>query len=580
MREFHVETTDDKTLSAVFKFKPQQNIYCNPVYSYDFFNKHFESVIADTDALRRECFRLRYEVYCVERKGFEDPRVFPDRLEHDEYDQDSMHVLLRHRDTNTFVGTSRLIFQTKAAQGNSLPVKRIARENGLVLPELFDPHEVVEISRFCICKKFRQNINDSLALVKINGGEGGDEIRRLIPAISVGLLKPMFFLLKEHGVKQVCGVLDPVFIRMLGNLGLHFTKLGPVVDYHGKRQICYQTYETLIDRLKQERSDVWDLATEKGQHVPAIRTNLPFPVPKKSMAGPSPAPFSYEDAFSRNLGWVTEQEQQTLRGKRIAIAGMGGVGGSHLLAMTRLGIGAFNIADFDRFELVNFNRQAGAKLSTLGLRKAEVLAGMAKDINPELQLNIFSEGVTGENLDAFLDGVAVYVDGLDFFVLDVRRKIFARCRELGIPAITAAPAGMGVAYLVFTRNGMSFEDYFAMRDLPKAKQLVRFMLGLVPAGLHRSYLLDKTRFDIEAERAPSTGLACDLCAGVVATQVLKLVLQRGPIKPAPHYHHFDAYANRWKEGRLPRGNRGLLQRLKMVIAMHQLSNHAPRQEHA
>ena len=205
---------------------------------------------------------------------------------------------------------------------------------------------------------------------------------------------------------------------------------------------------------------------------------------------------------------------------------------------------------------------------------------MAKDINPKLELNIFSEGVTGENLDAFFDGVAVYVDGLDFFVLDVRRKIFARCRELGIPAITAAQAGMGVAYLVFTRNGMSFEDYFAMRDLPKAKQLVRFMLGLVPAGLHRSYLLDKTRFDIEAERAPSTGLAPDLCAGVVATQVLKLVLQRGPIKPAPHYHHFDAYANRWKEGPLPRGDRGLLQRLKMVIAMHQLSNHAPRQEHA
>ena len=57
--------------------------------------------------------------------------------------------------------------------------------------------------------------------------------------------------------------------------------------------------------------------------------------------------FRYEDAFSRNLGWVTAGEQQILRGKRAAIAGLGGVGGSHLLTLTRLGIGAFNIADFE-----------------------------------------------------------------------------------------------------------------------------------------------------------------------------------------------------------------------------------------
>ena len=75
--------------------------------------------------------------------------------------------------------------------------------------------------------------------------------------------------------------------------------------------------------------------------------------------------FDYHEAFSRNLGWVTEAEQETLRNKRIAIAGMGGVGGSHLLTLTRLGIGAFNLADFDQFELANFNRQAGASVSHL-----------------------------------------------------------------------------------------------------------------------------------------------------------------------------------------------------------------------
>lgn len=58
-------------------------------------------------------------------------------------------------------------------------------------------------------------------------------------------------------------------------------------------------------------------------------------------------PFDYHRAFSRNIGWITEHEQSTLRDKRVAIAGMGGVGGFHLLTLARLGIGKFNIADLD-----------------------------------------------------------------------------------------------------------------------------------------------------------------------------------------------------------------------------------------
>jgi len=60
--------------------------------------------------------------------------------------------------------------------------------------------------------------------------------------------------------------------------------------------------------------------------------------------------FHYATAFSRNIGWITETEQEVLRNKRVAIAGLGGVGGSHLLTLTRLGIGKFNISDLDIFE--------------------------------------------------------------------------------------------------------------------------------------------------------------------------------------------------------------------------------------
>lgn len=132
--------------------------------------------------------------------------------------------------------------------------------------------------------------------------------------------------------------------------------------------------------------------------------------------------FNEAEAFSRNIGWVTETEQYQLRGKRVAIAGLGGVGGAHLLTLARLGIGAFHIADLDTFEIANFNRQAGAMVSTLGQPKVEVLARQARDINPELDLRLFPAGVTLDTMDDFLRGADLFVDGLDFFVPEVRSR--------------------------------------------------------------------------------------------------------------------------------------------------------------
>src|SRR3546814_6163372 len=104
--------------------------------------------------------------------------------------------------------------------------------------------------------------------------------------------------------------------------------------------------------------------------------------------------FDYATAFDRNICWITADEQQVLRRKRVAIAGMGGVGGVHLLTLARMGIGAFNISDLDDFELANFNRQVGASMSTLGRPKVEVMAEMTRDINPEADIR--SEEHTSE----------------------------------------------------------------------------------------------------------------------------------------------------------------------------------------
>ena len=92
--------------------------------------------------------------------------------------------------------------------------------------------------------------------------------------------------------------------------------------------------------------------------------------------------FDYHDAFSRNIGWLSREEQRALRSKRIAIAGMGGVGGDHLVRMARLGCANFSISDMDVFEQANFNRQYGATMETVGRPKVEVMRDITLSVNP------------------------------------------------------------------------------------------------------------------------------------------------------------------------------------------------------
>ncbi len=280
--------------------------------------------------------------------------------------------------------------------------------------------------------------------------------------------------------------------------------------------------------------------------------------------------FSYETAFSRNIGWLTHDEQQSLRQKRIAIAGMGGVGGFHLLTLARLGVEKFYIADLDTFELANFNRQAGASLSTLGRPKVEVLAGMARDINPDAEIRVFPGGVNAENLADFFRDVDLYVDGLDFFAFDAREQVFKYCAEHRIPAVTVAPLGMSAALLNFMPGGMSFEDYFQVAGRPELEKAVRFLVGLAPALLHRHYLADKSRVDLKAGKGPSTIIACQLCAGVAASEALKILLGRGKVWAAPHGIQFDGYRNRLAHTWRPGGNRNPINQLAIALARRQL----------
>lgn len=280
--------------------------------------------------------------------------------------------------------------------------------------------------------------------------------------------------------------------------------------------------------------------------------------------------FDYNSAFSRNIGWVTEAEQEILRNKRVAIGGLGGVGGVHLLTLARMGISKFSIADFDVFDIVNFNRQIGATVNTIGRPKLDVLAEMVSEINPEVDLRFFPEGVQKACIDSFLEDVDIYVDGLDFFAFEPRRMTFAACERRGIPAVTAAPLGLGTAWLVFGPGGMPFESYFGFERCDEFEMGVRFLVGLSPAMLQRGYLVDLQRVNFKERRGPSNIASCQLCAGVAAVEVLRILLQRPGGKLAPWGRQFDPYRGKFVTTWRPLGYRNPMQIMVAALVRQQL----------
>ncbi|TVQ98195.1 MAG: hypothetical protein EA399_11240 [Desulfovibrionales bacterium] len=274
----------------------------------------------------------------------------------------------------------------------------------------------------------------------------------------------------------------------------------------------------------------------------------------------------HRTAFSRNVGLLSPGELERLAKSTVAIAGMGGVGGVHLITLVRSGVGRFHLADYDLFEPVNINRQYGARVPDFGRPKLDVMSEQATAINPFVHITPFAQGVTSENMDAFLEGVDVVLDGLDFFQFTVRRELFNRARALGIPVITAGPLGFSSALLVFTAQGMGFDQYFDVHDaLPEEEKYLRFALGLAPRATHLAYM-DTSRVDLKSKKGPSLYIACQICSALAAAEAVRIILGRPGQKPAPHFFQVDPYTLQCRRGQLRGGNRNPAQRLKIKVA--------------
>lgn len=280
--------------------------------------------------------------------------------------------------------------------------------------------------------------------------------------------------------------------------------------------------------------------------------------------------FDYATAFARNLGFLTLQEQEKLRRSRVAIAGLGGTGGGQVHALARMGIGNFSLADPDTFELINFNRQAGANMDTVGRPKVDVCAEIVNSINPQADIRKFPQGISQENIDDFLADADVVVDSLDFYCFAERFVLYEAARQRGLWVLTAPPLGFGFTLLVFDPHGMTFEEYFDLNPaMQESDQVIALIAGIAPIPYLLRYL-DKDVISTEGRRLPSVGAAPFMIAGVIATEVVNLLTRKSAVMTVPEIAQFDALLHKFRRHRYPMGMRGPLQRLKKRLLRKKL----------
>lgn len=228
--------------------------------------------LSETDELREQSYRLRYQAYCIEN-AYEPISENPGERETDEYDIQSLHGLLVHRTSNVVIGTARLILPELNGSAIPLPIRRVCTPGAIAEADrLIGAKRVAEISRFAIAKGLRRRAEEQ---AQVGNGPNGQSppARRVIPHISLGLMQAVVAMARLGEIQYLYAVMEPALLRMLQCLGIHFQNLGPTVDYHGTRQPCYCDLDQLLTTTWALRPEVWEVLTDNGRIWPLQLTS-------------------------------------------------------------------------------------------------------------------------------------------------------------------------------------------------------------------------------------------------------------------------------------------------------------------
>jgi len=220
----------------------------------DLFQTHFDIVPATKNDMLDKVFRIRHQVYC-EELGYEPHRA--NQLEQDAFDNNSMHCLLLHKPSQTYVGCVRLILSDCHAPELGFPFEQVC---GKSLRWSFDKSEETgrkrygEISRLAITGNFRRSRHETGAttVVREKIDTRQDDARQLFPSIALGLYLAITAMGLNKGLDGVFAMMEPRLARQLRRFGIHFQQVGEAVEHRGTRIPYFISRSSLLDNLKLE----------------------------------------------------------------------------------------------------------------------------------------------------------------------------------------------------------------------------------------------------------------------------------------------------------------------------------------
>lgn len=225
-------------------------------------------VSATSDALLESVYRIRYQVYCLET-GFEDPAQFPDGMEKDEYDIQSEHYLIRHRETNAFAATTRLILPHPQDLGRPFPTECHCHIERLDLLDNIPRNQIAEVSRLCVSGEFKRRKGEPHTTAGIGRNSslrtsGRDNNRRVLPNFTLALFSCAVRMSSRHGITHWYALMEYQVARLFRTLGIHFIPIGPMVEYHGQRRPYLIKIADLLAETKIKNPDAWEMLSNSG----------------------------------------------------------------------------------------------------------------------------------------------------------------------------------------------------------------------------------------------------------------------------------------------------------------------------
>ena len=247
-------------------------------------------------------------------------------------------------------------------------------------------------------------------------------------------------------------------------------------------------------------------------------------------------------------GLLTEDARGRLARMVVCGAGCGGVAGWTYDALCRLGCGTFRVADPETYEPSNANRQLGCDSTTVGKNKAAVTAERLRRLNPAATVEVFEDGVTEGNMERFLAGGTVVLDGIDLARLPIKKALFDAARARGLPVLSSPILGFGTGLAWFDPvRSPTFEAFFG--PLPPegdAAARRRYVEGLAAAFFSFRPRLDWPLFRrrVHAGQVPSVGVATMLSGALAATAVVDRLCGSGRFPAVPVTLHVDLMEGR------------------------------------